>query len=290
MGNKPRRITIIYKKGRRLASEVGLEISDWLKKRSISVDFWENIDDAERFRAEGPPITIHPDTEAIVVLGGDGTLLSVSRLLTGRLTPIVGINIGGGMGFMTEVCMEDRYEVLNFLLKRQYDIEQRMRLLIDVYRDEKLVFEQTVLNDAVLNKAALARIIKLRVSINKDYLTTYKGDGLIIATPTGSTAYNISAGGPIVYPTAQALILTPICSFTLSNRPIILKDEMEVKVELEEEATEVTLTCDGQVGLNLVPNDVVIIRRAPVPLNLIRTPFNNYFDILRSKLKWGQIE
>ncbi len=288
MNGKKRQIAIIYKRGKSLAKEIGHEMKLWLEAKGIAVNLRQNVDESERIKSAEPPIEIAPDTEAVVVLGGDGTLLSVARLLSDSHIPVVGINIGGGMGFMTEVCMEARYEVLERILEKDYEIEKRIRLEAEVRREDKLVFKQTVLNDAVINKAALARIINLRVSISDDYLTTYKGDGLIIATPTGSTAYNISAGGPIVYPTAAVFLLTPICSFTLSNRPIILLDTMEVEVELEERAGEVTLTCDGQVGMTLMPKDVVNVKKAPVPLNLIRTPFNNYFDILRSKLKWGQ--
>ena len=288
MTRKGRQIAIIYKKGKFLAKEIGHEMKIWLENKGINVNLRENVDEAERLEKEELPIKISPETEAVVVLGGDGTLLSVARLLSNSPIPVVGINIGGGMGFMTEVCMDARYEVLERILEKDYEIEKRIRLVAEVKRENKLIFQQTVLNDAVINKAALARIINLRVSINNDYLTTYKGDGLIIATPTGSTAYNISAGGPIVFPTAEVFLLTPICSFTLSNRPIILLDSMEVEVELEEKAGEVTLTCDGQVGLRLMPSDLVLVRKAPIPLNLIRTPFNNYFDILRSKLKWGQ--
>ena len=288
MNGEKRQVAIIYKRGKSLAKEIGHEMKLWLEEKGITVNLRQNVDESERIKSVEPPIEIAPDTEAVVVLGGDGTLLSVARLLSDSHIPVVGINIGGGMGFMTEVCMEARYEVLERILEKDYEIEKRIRLQAEVRREEKLVFKQTVLNDAVINKAALARIINLRVSINDDYLTTYKGDGLIIATPTGSTAYNISAGGPIVYPTASVFLLTPICSFTLSNRPIILLDTMEVEVELEERAGEVTLTCDGQVGMRLMPKDVVNVKKAPVPLNLIRTPFNNYFDILRSKLKWGQ--
>ncbi len=288
MTPKERQIAIIYKRGKYLAKEIGHEMKLWLEEKGIKVNLRQNIDESERSKREKALIQIAPETEAVVVLGGDGTLLSVARLLSNSTIPVVGINIGGGMGFMTEVCMEARYEVLERILRKNYEIEERIRLVAEVKRENECIFQQTVLNDAVINKAALARIINLRVSIDNDYLTTYKGDGLIIATPTGSTAYNISAGGPIVYPTAQVFLLTPICSFTLSNRPIILLDSMEVEVELEEKAGEVTLTCDGQVGLRLMSNDVVIVRKAPVPLNLIRTPFNNYFDILRSKLKWGQ--
>ncbi len=288
MTDEKRQIAIIYKKGKSLAKETGHEMKLWLEKKGIKVNLRQNVDEPERLKTGEVPIRIAPETEAVVVLGGDGTLLSVARLLSNSTIPVVGINIGGGMGFMTEVCMEARYEVLERILNKDYEIERRIRLVAEVWRENRLVFQQTVLNDAVINKAVLARIINLRVSINNDYLTTYKGDGLIIATPTGSTAYNISAGGPIVYPTAEVFLLTPICSFTLSNRPIILLDSMEVEVELEEKAGEVTLTCDGQIGQRLVPNDRVLVKKAPVPLNLIRTPFNNYFDILRSKLKWGQ--
>jgi NAD+ kinase len=146
----------------------------------------------------------------------------------------------------------------------------------------------TVLNDVVINKAALARIVDLEVTIDGLHLTTYRADGLIVATPTGSTAYNLSAGGPIVYPTAKAIILTPICSFTLTNRSIVLPGEAEVEIRLSAKATDVTLTCDGQVGFSLEPGDVVRVKKATEPFCLVKTHQEDYFSILRNKLKWGQ--
>jgi len=163
-----------------------------------------------------------------------------------------------------------------------------MRLKVSTQRDGKEIFRQSVLNDVVINKGALARIVDVKISIDDRYLTHYRADGLIVATPTGSTAYNLSAGGPIVYPTSRSTILTPICPFTLTNRPIILPSEVIVTVELGERIKDVTLTCDGQVGCHLAASDKIFISAAPNPMRLIKTPSIDYFEILRTKLKWGQ--
>jgi NAD+ kinase len=174
------------------------------------------------------------------------------------------------------------------ILRKHYEIEERMRLEVSIQRNGDEIFRQSVLNDAVINKAALARIVDLRTFINGRFLTHYRADGLIVATPTGSTAYNLSAGGPIVYPTAKAMILTPICSFTLTNRPIILPSDVTIQVELGEPIKDATLTCDGQVGCELASSDRIIISAADNPLRLIKTPSIDYLEILRAKLKWGQ--
>ena len=226
------------------------------------------------------------NVDMVVVLGGDGTLLSVARLLQNRMTPVIGINLGG-LGFLTEFSRESCFKELQKILEGHCEIEDRMRLDVSVLRRGKIIFRQVILNDAVLNKAALARIIDITTTIDGSYLTCYRGDGLIVATPTGSTAYNLSAGGPIVYPTAKAIIITPICSFTLNNRPLILPPEASIAMELKNPMPDVTLTCDGQVGCNLEKEDKILISAAHTPLRLIKTPSVEYFEILRSKLKWG---
>lgn len=234
-----------------------------------------------------PPPPPPMEADAIVVLGGDGTLLSVARQVEDRQIPIVGVNLGG-LGFLTEISRERCFEDLENVLSGAYEIEERMRLRVGIQRQGHEVFSQTVLNDAVINKGALARIVDLYTHIDDCYLTHYRADGLIVATPTGSTAYNLSAGGPIVYPTALAMILTPICPFTLTNRPIILPASAVIRVDLDEKAQDVTLTCDGQVGHRLAPKDKIFIAMSPHPLKLIKPRSTDYFEILRTKLKWGQ--
>jgi NAD+ kinase len=225
---------------------------------------------------------------AVVVLGGDGTFLSVARLVGNLPVPLLGINVGG-MGFLTEVSLRDRYVLLEEILARRYEVEERMRLRATLKRGGETVADITVLNDVVINKAALARIVDLEVSIDGRYFTTYRADGLIVSTPTGSTAYNLAAGGPIVYPTARAIILTPICSFSLSNRPLVLAGTSRVEVEVITKETEATLTGDGQVGELLRPGDRVTVEPAPHPQRLIKTRQEDYFSTLRNKLKYGEV-
>jgi NAD+ kinase len=213
----------------------------------------------------------------------------VARLLTERTIPVLGVNIGG-MGFLTEVSLEDCYRFFEDILGQRFEVERRMRLQAGLFRQGECLLNGTVLNDVVINKAALARIVDLEVTIDGLPLTTYRADGLIVGTATGSTAYNLSAGGPIVYPTAETIILTPICEFSLTNRSIILPGDAHVEIRVGAKATDVTLTCDGQVGCELQADDVVRVEEAPQPLFLIKSRQEDYFTILRNKLKWGQRE
>ncbi|MBW1982417.1 MAG: NAD(+)/NADH kinase [Deltaproteobacteria bacterium] len=281
------KITIIYKQGQPQAAELGHEMKRWFEQQGTEVCLRENVAHHRQQNASGEkPLEIPPDSKAVVLLGGDGTLLSVARLLADSTIPILGINIGG-MGFLTEVSLEDCYRFLRDIVAERFEVEERMRLQASVTRKDEIVPGATVLNDVVINKAALARIVDLEVTIDGRYLTTYRADGLIVATPTGSTAYNLSAGGPIVFPTARAIILTPICSFSLTNRSIILPADACVEIEISRKATDVTLTCDGQVGCELLPGDRITVQRAPHPLRMVKVRQEDYFTVLREKLKWG---
>jgi NAD+ kinase len=283
------KITVIYKRDTSLAAELGLEMKDWLEQRGVEVYLRENV--ARHLpgdKMEDPPLQIPPESMAVVVLGGDGTFLSVARLVGNLPLPLLGINIGG-MGFLTEVNLRDRYVLLEEILARRYEVEERMRLRAALTRRGESVADITVLNDVVINKAALARILDLEVFIDERYFTTYRADGLIVSTPTGSTAYNLAAGGPIVFPTARAIILTPICSFSLSNRPLVLPGPSRVEVEVITKETEATLTGDGQVGELLRSGDRVTVEQAPHPQGLIKTRQEDYFSTLRNKLKYGEV-
>lgn len=282
-----RNIAVIYKRTRLEAAGLANDLSKWLEQRGIEVFCRENIDKTGGTSCAYEKLEIPEGMDAVIVLGGDGTFLSVARFLESRPTPIVGVNLGG-LGFLTEISIENCYQEVEQILAGNYEIEERMRLEVAIRREGKEIFRQSVLNDAVINKGALARIVDLQTTIDGRYLTSYRADGLIVATPTGSTAYNLSAGGPIVYPTAQAVIISPICSFTLTNRPIILPADVTIQVELGEPTEYVTLTCDGQVGCDLIPSDTIVISPSPHPLKLIKTPSVDYFEILRTKLKWGQ--
>jgi len=282
------KITIIYKRNKSLAAQLALEMKQWLEQRDVEVYLRQNVArHGHEADFQEPPLQIPPESVAVVVLGGDGTLLSVARLVGDLPIPILGVNIGG-MGFLTEVSIRDRYRFLEDILAQRFEVEERMRLQASIIRRGEKISDITFLNDVVINKAALARIIDLEVTIDGRYLTTYRADGLIVSTPTGSTAYNLSAGGPIVFPTARAIILTPICSFSLTNRSIILPGRACVDIEVSPKDTDVTLTCDGQVGQELLPNDRVRIERAPHPQHMVKARQEDYFTILRNKLKYGE--
>ncbi len=282
-----RHIAIIYKHARPEAARLAEDVRVWLESHQVQVSVQENIDTSE-FCRNYSRITIPTTVDAVVVLGGDGTFLSVARSLEDLSIPLVGVNLGG-LGFLTEISTGSCFDEIKEILEGHFEIEERVRLQVLIRREGEEVFSQSVLNDVVISKSALARILDLKTTIDGRYLTHYRADGLIVSTPTGSTAYNLSAGGPIVYPTTSAIILTPICPFALTNRPLILPPHVTIQVELTEPATHVTLTCDGQVGCELASSDQLLISVAPNPLRLIRTSSIEYFKILRTKLKWGQV-
>src|SRR5688572_27822874 len=180
------------------------------------------------------------------------------------------------------------FPALETILGGQYEIDSRMMLRVGHFRDDELLGEGRVLNDVVINKAALARIIEIDVNLNQLYVNSFRADGLIVSTPTGSTAYNLSAGGPIIYPSMNAVVLTPICPFTLTNRPIVVPDTAEINLRLKNESDGVVLTLDGQVGYSMQAQDSVLIRKSRTTFNLVQPPNRNYFDVLRNKLKWGR--
>jgi NAD+ kinase len=250
------------------------------REMNLSV-FWDEEQDPG---SEGLP----PDRSAdlILVLGGDGTLLKAARLYGGRGTPILGVNLGG-LGFLTEIALEEFYSILGKIFQGDFQTETRMMLNAEIIRRGQVLEPTVFLNDVVINKGALARIIDLETSIDDQFLTTYRADGLIVATPTGSTAYNLAAGGPILHPALKTIIITPICPFTLTNRPIIVQDNAVIDIRLGAKSREVWLTFDGQIGHPLQPGDLVRIQRASGQITLIKSPFKNYFEILRAKLKWG---
>ena len=194
----------------------------------------------------------------------------------------------GGLGFLTEIRLDEVYQALEKVIQGDFKTDKRVMLCASVIRKGERLAEFHVLNDAVIDKGALARIIDLETTIDGEYLTTFKSDGLIISTPTGSTAYNLSAGGPIVYPSLHAVIITPICPHTLTNRPIMVPDEVEIRVVLKAKSQEVALTLDGQQGFSLEYEDVVEIKKRETDILLIKSPFRTYFEVLREKLKWGE--
>jgi NAD+ kinase len=224
--------------------------------------------------------------DLIIVLGGDGTLLNVSRHGKRKEVPILGVNLGG-LGFLTETSVEELPATLARVLKGDFGISKRIMLDVSVKREGDNIFAITLFNDAVITKDALARIIDIETHVNDEYLTTYKADGLIFSTPTGSTGYSLAAGGPLLYPSLPNIIVTPICPHTLTNRPIILPENVEVRAQLKSKEEKVVLTIDGQVGFPLQYDDEVTIRKSSHTVNLIKSSSRGYFEILRTKLKWG---
>jgi len=225
--------------------------------------------------------------DAVIVLGGDGTLLSVARLVEGRNIPIIGVNLGG-LGFLTEVTLEEIYTTLDKLFKGEFVPDPRLILKAHVYRQGERVVQSYCLNDTVVSKGTQARMIKLEIFINGQFVTSLRGDGLIIATPTGSTAYSLSAGGPIINPSVEALILTPICPHTLTNRPVVIPASAKIETILKSKDEGTMVTFDGQVGFTLRHDDVVEIEASEHKIILARAPDKNYYEILRTKLKWGE--
>jgi NAD+ kinase len=222
-----------------------------------------------------------------VVLGGDGTLLSVARFANGRRVPVLGINMGG-LGFLTDTAADEALGRVKAVLGGHYTTEQRLLLRAQVVRSGRRVAAHQVLNDVVINKSVPARVIDLETHVDGKYLSTYKGDGLIVATPTGSTAYSLSAGGPIVEPCVGVIVLSPICPHTLTNRPMVLDEHARIDVILRSVDQDVSITLDGQQGGSLLNGDVVRIRRSRNRIALVRAPARTYYELLRSKLRWGE--
>lgn len=270
----------IVSKNNEAAIQAGEGLQSWLAARNIRGTLLLNEPEPNY-----PPLP--PDTEVIVVFGGDGTLLSAARHYGQDGTPILGVNVGG-LGFVTAVSLAKLYPMMERVLQGDYLVEERMQLIGRVIRQGESLYQQSVLNDVVINKGALARIVDIKAFIDNEYLTTYRADGLIVSTPTGSTAYSLAAGGPIVFPTLQAITLIPICPFMLTNRPLILPEDVTIAVVLDD-SRDVFLTYDGQVGFTLQPHDIIEVKKAPGVIRLITSPYKNYFEILRTKLRWGEL-
>ncbi|MEW5722861.1 MAG: NAD(+)/NADH kinase [Thermodesulfobacteriota bacterium] len=279
-----KKIGLVVKKDER-ARAVAEETRVWLEEGGYEV----MVKEPEPITSGAPETRIGRDIgplDLVVVLGGDGTLLYAARTFGLNGTPLLGVNLGG-LGFLTEVGLENLKPALGDVLSGEFSVEARMMLSIEVFCPGRGPAGYTVLNDVVINKGALARILGLRVKVDDYSLGLIRADGLIISTPTGSTAYNLAAGGPIVHPAHETIILTPICPFTLSNRPLILPVNSVIAVGFDPGATDVLLTSDGQVSCPLGPEDTIVVKRSENSISLIKNPYKNYFEILRTKLGWG---
>ncbi len=281
------RIGIIGKTNTDKAYEIAKDLSGWFNARGVEVIFEQEIGKKIRRRKSVPAAEIPELVDIILVFGGDGTFLGVSRLACEHGTPILGINLGG-LGFLTEITVDEIYPMMERILSGDYEIEDRQMLRTTVRREKTRAKHYEVLNDVVINKEAVARIIDLEIYIEGSHVTTYKADGIILSTPTGSTAYSLSAGGPIVHPALPVTIVTPICPHTLTNRPLVVSNEMKVEIKITTQEPDTYLTLDGQIGIRLKTGDVIEVRKSDTVVKLIKSPFRDYFTILKTKLMWGE--
>ena len=267
------------------ANKKAVELERWLRSRKIEIVRKKTVESGQKNAADS--LSPAPsDLDCIFVLGGDGTFLSAVRWIGDRDIPILGIKFGE-VGFLAEIAEEDLYKAAEKVLKGDFILRPRMRLSVRVGRRNETLAQETVLNDVVINRGALARLAHIETYINDLYLTTYSADGLIVATPTGSTAYSLAAGGPVIHPAVPGIILTPICPFTLTNRPLIVPESANIKIRLAKGASDIVLTFDGQKGLEINDQDEIVIQKGPHPIHLITLPERQYFDILKNKLKWS---
>jgi NAD+ kinase len=282
-------IGVISRPRRANLSAVVPDLLQWLEARGLSVIYDEET--ASALPKPGKAFTrdeLADQSEILLVLGGDGTLLAAARVAASRCIPILPINMGS-LGFLTSFTVEELYPALEETLAGRSSMSERVMLQVELVRAGTVLDCQHVLNDAVVNKSALARMIELELSIDGDFVCRYRADGLVLATPTGSTAYSLSAGGPIVHPSVEAFIITPICPHTLTDRPVVVRDSSNIEVKLAGDAESAFLTLDGQKGIPLQSEDRVRITRSPQCLKLIQPPKKSYFEILRNKLKWGEV-
>jgi NAD+ kinase len=282
-----KRIGIFAKRHHKDAIGLAGEVVAWLTERKIEVFVDQPLAQAMTGVQGYPGQAIPPMVDMVVVLGGDGTLLSVARLIGDLRTPILGVNLGS-LGFLTEITRSELFPMLEQVVKGDFSVSERMRLLAVIRRDGREIARYRVLNDVVINKGALARIIDMEAWIDDIYLTTFKADGLIVSTPTGSTGYNLAAGGPIIYPGNHCHVLSPICPHTLTNRPIVVSDEAMIRIQVKSKDEDVVLTADGQEGMPLKGGDIVELRKSNHCTLLIKSPSKDYFEVLRTKLRWGE--
>lgn len=288
-----KRIGVVVKPHQPDVLETLCRLTTWLSERGIALVGSAQIERERIEHQTGCSVEIVDEGELaqqvdlMLVLGGDGTMIATARMVGDTKVPVIGVNFGG-LGYLAEFPIEELFPALDSILAGEYRVQQRLMLSVELWRGEELVTRNRVLNDVVVNKSALARIIEIEAYLNEQFVNLFRADGLIVATPTGSTAYNLSAGGPIIFPSMNAVVITPICPFTLSNRPIVVPDDSMIEVRLMTKNEEVALTLDGQVGFPLQVGDRAVIRKSNTAFNLVQPPNRNYFDVLRDKLKWGR--
>jgi NAD+ kinase len=283
-----KRIGIISKPKKTEIREIVPPLCAWLRERDVEVF----IDKETGSIVESPGRSLSRNempgqVDLLVVLGGDGTLLATARALSRKPVPILPVNLGG-LGFLTVITREELYPTLELVLAGKVQIERRVQIEGELVRNDEVISSFLALNDVVLNKGAIARILDFDVLVDGHFISTYKSDGLIVSTPTGSTAYSLAAGGPIVAPSVGAFIVTPICAHTLTHRPLVLPDTAQIEVVVKSPREAAYLTVDGQVGIAAHSEDIVRLRKAASCVEIVQPPAKNYFEILRQKLKWGE--
>jgi NAD+ kinase len=286
--SKFKTIGIISRPRRSNIAEVVPPLLQWLEKRGLQAVY--DIETATVLKGNSAGKTRHQvaqESDLLLVLGGDGTILAAAREAAHHDIPILPINMGS-LGFLTSFTVEELYPALESALAGEAQIEERVLLQVERTHNGELLTHQRVLNDAVVHKGTLARMIEVELRINGAFVCRYRADGLIVASPTGSTAYSLSAGGPIVQPGVPSILITPICPHTLSDRPVVIQDNSKIDLVLSQGADSVFLTLDGQTGVPLQTGDCVRITRSAERLKLIQPPNKTYFEILRNKLKWGE--
>src|SRR5512146_2810510 len=279
---------VISKPSKPELQRIGPELLRWFREHGYEV--WLDRETAEY--VPGSPAVHreeiaakHPDL--VVVLGGDGTLLSAARAVALAGIPILGVNLGS-LGFLTEVPLDELYPTLDALDNNRCAVEPRSMLHCNLVRGDTLLAHFDALNDAVVNKSAIARLASFDLFLDGAFVTNYKSDGLIIATPTGSTAYSLAASGPILMPDADTFVITPVCPHSLTHRPLVVRDRAQIEVLIRCTDEEVFLSIDGQVGMPLRDGDRLTCRKSQHAVKLLRLVNRNFFDVLRAKLKWGQ--
>jgi NAD+ kinase len=285
-----RTIGIVSKPNSAAAATIVPALIEWLRGRGMAV----RIDEQTAFyagpggRSSGIPRDEVPEgCDLVIVLGGDGTLLAAARAIGRRETPLFPVNLGG-LGFLTAITIDELYPELERALRGEHRIAKRKLLATEVVRGGQVVAAYEALNDAVLTKAAIARMIDLDAHVDGQFVCAYKADGLIVSTPTGSTAYSLSAGGPIIFPSVPAICITPICPHMLTNRPVLVPETSVIRVISRAPGESVFLTIDGQVGNPIREGDTLVCRSSDYTLRLVRPPHMMFFDVLRQKLKWGE--
>ena len=288
-----KRIGIVLKPHQPDALKTICQLVAWLAERDITLVGGPEIEREQIEHQTGCAVPqvetdkLAAEVDLMLVLGGDGTMIATARMVGDHEVPVLGINYGG-LGYLAEFRIEELYSALESILSGNYRLDRRVMLAVELRRGDDPPKTSRVLNDVVINKSALARIIEIETYFDHYYVSSFRADGLIVSTPTGSTAYNLSAGGPVVFPSMNAVVITPICPFTLSNRPIVVPDNAEIELLLKTDNEEVALTLDGQVGFQMEVGDRVVIRKSRTTFNIIQPSNRNYFDVLRDKLRWGR--